>query len=140
MMRLLVLLMIGFAGNCLADWRKAIEWEDGSVLYSDLDSLELTATTSPNRDTTNTELIKVKVWELVQFPKTQEIQNKRFKSMMVHTEYDCEGNRGRNHIGIMFSSDMGGGYPVYVKKAVGDWIDNTVGSKIEQQWKLMCKK
>jgi tetratricopeptide (TPR) repeat protein len=84
----------------------------------------------------------VRMWDLVDFKKTQSGQNlvKPYKSIRGQSEYDCEGERIRFLGGSLHSENMARGNVVFSDDETGKWIAAPPDSRGRRLWSVACGK
>lgn len=132
---ILMMLLAVISSSATAAWTKIVDAKDntdgpnhGSLysVYVDLDTM-------------HNSYDSIKVWELYNYQTVQRGEGtKPYLSLKVHTEYDCSGERSREHYVAIFSENMGKGKRGGEKEYVHSWTSvepNTVGTRL---WKFVC--
>lgn len=134
---ILMMLFAAMSSSATATWTKIVDAKDN--------------TNGPNQgslfsvfvdlDTMHNFNDSIKVWELYNYQSVQKGNgNSSYLSLKVHTEYDCSGERSREHYVAIFSKNMGKGKRGGEKEYVHNWTllePDTVGRRL---WELTCGK
>lgn len=83
----------------------------------------------------------VRMWNLVDFKKTNSIAGKSVLSMKMEREYDCQKDQSRDIFLSFHSKNMGEGEMLSSQKfSDAAWVPNPPGKADEAVWKDACGK
>lgn len=132
-----MMLLILMSGNATAGWTRIMDAKDltegpnhGALfsVYTDIGTMH-----------NSNDLIKV--WELYDYRFIQSGKDtKPYLSLLARTEYDCSGERSREHYVAIFSENMGKGDRGGDKEYIHSWelmVPGTVGMEL---LKFVCGK
>lgn len=124
---LLTLTTIMVSSSAIAGW-VPVETSSRGVTYIDTDTTRRKASN------------KVKIWELVDYKKSQRKADFKYNSAMYQNLYDCKEERYKLLYSSFHSENMGGGNVVRTNNNPSKWEPILSGSIVEGLRKFACEK
>lgn len=131
MVQLLVLLLIGLAGDAQAEWVKIQELSLSASYYVQPSSLQVDTRIKNNQTPYK---IRVVGWYLINYPLTDTMH----KSVLYQIEDDCLEFKHRVLTAISFNEPMARGYPNFVSTVPQQWITEEKEQFEARRWSLSC--
>ena len=128
MKKIVVLLLLMFSTNVLAEWTR-VAWNDEMIVYVDIGTIKKKGN-------------KVKIWRLFDFKSAQisAVDNtSKFLSSLAHNEYECEEETGRQLDFYWYSGNMKSGDVVYLLTNINDEATSIMPESIDETlFKIAC--
>ena len=128
MKKILILLLLMVSTSVFAEWTVLGSGAYGTTFYADFGTIKRIGN-------------KVKIWSLLDFKTVQKVENYKFLSQMVRSEYDCEEETMRILDVYLYSGNMRGSGIVFsdanIKKEAWSVTPDTID---EGLFKIACDK
>jgi len=122
-----LLLLVAISTNAVAEWVKFSETEQGTTVYVDPNTIRRSGK-------------KVKMWNMLDFKKTQVVAEVPFRSTKALHEYDCKEERFRMMSLSVHSNNLGLGNTVHSDSDPKQWTPISPTSLESSLLEYVCKK